>query len=69
MPLLLFGTGRKKGGRKGERLHWRVQENTNSLTRVGSRQRVFEVLWNLEFVHFNEGNMAQFGQSSEKKLK
>ena len=30
------------------RLHWRVQESTNSPTGVGSRRRMFKVLWNLE---------------------
>ena len=33
----------------GNRLHWRVQESTSRPTGVGSRQRVFDVLWNLEF--------------------
>ena len=36
------------GGVSGNRLHWRVQENTSSPSGVGSRRRVFEVLWNLE---------------------
>ena len=32
----------------GDRLHWWVQGNTSSPTRIGSRQRVVEMLWNLE---------------------
>ena len=32
-------------GGEGDRLHWRVQESTSSPTGIGSRQRVFEVLW------------------------
>ena len=49
---------------------------TSSPTDVGSRQRVFRVLWNLECpvglsqkgirAHFNEGNLAQFGQSAKQ---
>ena len=54
---LVTGTGtdlrrdkKKKGGggNKEDRLHWRVQGSTSSPTEVGSRRRVFEVLWNLE---------------------
>ena len=32
----------------GDRLHWRVPGSTSSQTTVGSRRRVFRVLWNLE---------------------
>ena len=41
---------KKKGGEgvRGDRLHWRVQESTSSLTGDGSMRRVFEVLRNLE---------------------
>ena len=60
------GQEKKGGGVRGDCLLWRVQESTSSLTGVGSRQRVFEVLWNLECpvglsqicVHFNEGNLV-----------
>ena len=56
-----LGPEKRGGGTKGgDRLHWQVQ---------GS---MFEVLWNLECplglsqreicAHFNEGNLAQFGQ-------
>ena len=47
----LSRTGRKKRGERvrGDRLLWRVQGSTSSLTGIGSRRRrVFEVLWNLE---------------------
>ena len=40
-PVPLSGTGKKGGGSKGDRLYWRVQG-------IGSRWRVFEVLWNFE---------------------
>ena len=53
----------------GDRLHWRVQGSTSSPTGIGSRLRVFEVLWNLDCpvglsqreicAHFNEGNLAE----------
>ena len=53
-----------------------MQESTSSPTGVGSRWRVFEVLWILKCpvglsqreicAHFNEGKVAQFGRSAEK---
>ena len=67
--------GKKGEGVRKDRLHWRVQDSTSSPTVVGSRRRVFEVLWNLECpvglsqreigVHFNDRNLAQFGRSAE----
>ena len=61
----LSGTGKKRGwgGSKGD---LPALASTSSPTGVGSRQRVFEVLWNLECpvglsqicVHFNEGNLV-----------
>ena len=58
------------------RLHWRVLGSTISPTEVGSRRRVFRVLWDLECpiglsqkvicTHFNEGILAQFGRSDKK---
>ena len=60
----------------GNQLHWWVQGSTSSLTEVGSRQRVFRVLWNLEcpvglsqkgiYAHFNEGSLAQFRRSAKQ---
>ena len=68
--------GKKGDGVRGDHLHWRLQGSMSSLTGIGSRWRVFKVLWNLECpvglsqreicVHFNEGNLAQFGWSAKK---
>ena len=41
-----LGAHLSQGG--GDRLHWRVQGSTSSPTGVGSRRRVFAVLWKLE---------------------
>ena len=73
--LLCPGQEKKGLGVRGGGLHWRVQGSTSSPTGIGSRWKVFEVLWNLEcpielsqreiYAHFNEGNLAQFGRSAE----
>ena len=56
-------------------MHWRVQGSTSSPTVVGSRRRVFRVLWNLECpvglsqkeicAHCSKGKLAQFGRSAK----
>ena len=79
-PVPVSGTGKGKqkrdGGGGGGRLHWRVHGSTSSPTVVGSRRRVFRVLWNLEYpvglsqkgicAHFSEGILAQFGRFAPK---
>ena len=68
--------GRDGGEGGGDRLHWRVPGSTSSPTEVGSRRRAYRAFCNLEclvgfrqnriYAHFNEGILAQFGQSAEK---
>ena len=68
------GQEQNAGGVRANRLHWRVRESTGSPTGVGSRRKVFEVLWNWECpvglsqreicAHFNKGKLAQFGRSA-----
>ena len=77
-PVPLSGTGKKREGIRGKgRLHWRVQESRSSPTKVGSRQRVVMMLWNLECpvglsqkricAHFSEGNLVRFGWYAKNK--
>ena len=39
-PAPLSGTEKRGEGVSGDRLHWRVQGSTSSLTGIGSRRRV-----------------------------